>query len=120
MPTATVPDGAAADFVLLHVSLTPSHPAAYAAAVDGEPVPTDVPTAAEPEMVLQWADVSGAWPAAAAHFKVHDGTLLVPLGVFPRWLLGRGSPAIRVCVLNPSSVKSWRLDGAAFLRLKPL
>ncbi len=120
VPTATVPDGAAADFVLLRVSLTPSHPALYRRAVDDKPAPPDTPTAAEPEMALQWADRSGAWPAAAAHFKAHDGTLLVPLGVFPRWLLGRGCPAIRACVLNEASVASWHLDAVTFLRLKPM
>ena len=118
VPTATVPGGAAADFVLLHVSLKASHPARYWAALAKDPVPHDTPSADEPEMVLQWQDAGGAWPTAAAHFKVHPGDLLVPLGAFPRWLLGQHAPAIRMCVLNAGAVRSWQLDGVTYLKLR--
>jgi hypothetical protein len=94
VPTAAVPDGASADFLLLHV------------------------TAAAPlELLLQWVDVSGAWPAAAAHFTGQTGDLLVPLGAYPRWLLDKGVPAVRIGALGGGA---WRLDSATFLRLKPM
>ncbi len=91
VPTDRVPDGAAADFVLLHVT-----------------------TAGDPQLLLQWQDVSGAWPAAAAHFAGPTGNLLVPLGAYPRWLLDRGVPAIRVGTV---AGRPWRLDAVTFLRL---
>ncbi len=101
VPSAQVPDGAAADFLVLHVTMD---------RIEGS---------SEPEMWLQWQDVGGAWPPTSARFKAGDGTLLVPIGAYPRWLLGRGAPALRLSVYNGSAVRSWRLDGATFLRLHP-
>ena len=99
---ATVPDGAAADFLLLRLTMD--------RAAD----------AGDPEMRLQWQDVGGAWPPTAAQFKGASGDLLVPLGAYPRWLLDRGVPAVRVSVYNGSAVRSWHLAAATFLRLKPM
>ena len=93
VPTAAVPDGAAADFLLLHVT-----------------------AGSDVQLLLQWADVSGAWPAAAVHFGGTTGDLLVPLGAYPRWLLDRGVPAVRVGALDG---RPWRLDSATFLQLRP-
>ncbi len=88
-----VADGTDADFVLLHVT-----------------------TPGEPKLALQWAAAADPWGPNPALFRGHTGDLLVPLGAYPRWLLGHPR-SVRVTATDGFPV---RVDRATFLRLDPL
>jgi hypothetical protein len=46
--------------------------------------------------------------------------MVIPLGTYPRWLLGTGFHAITLTVQNPQCVKEMTASNLEFLHLKPL
>ena len=115
---AAVTDGTAADFLLLRVAIDSAHAAAARAAERADPAGT---ASAEPELLVQWSDGTGQWsPGDPVRFKAHAGDLLVPLGAYPRWLLGGHPATVRVSVANPDQVRAWHVDAATFLWLKSM
>ena len=89
-----VTDGAAADFLRLTLDAGP----------------------AEVPVELRWVAADGG-ESAPVRFVARSGDLVVPLGAYPRWLLGKHPTAIRLTVPDPRHA---RFTVAEFLRLKPL
>ncbi len=112
-----VTDGAAADYLRVRFDDVPTDLRATAAAERNEPGAPG--TAAEPRLALRWVNADGSYSDPVTFFA-RPGDLLVPLGSYPRWLLGRHPAAVRLDVVNPAAVKRFRFTELQFLRLKPI
>ncbi len=110
-----VTDGAAADFVRIALDIEPRDPGAAKYAMQNTPRPLS----AEPAMACYWVTNNGTYSAPIA-FKARAGNLIVPLGAYPRWLLGKSPMTFRLDFQNPSCAKSFKICEIEFLHLKNL
>jgi hypothetical protein len=108
--------GVAADFVRFHLDIDPVDPVALRWASRTEPPRENGP---EPQLSLTWAKDDGV-PSAPIRFRGLPGQLLVPLGAYPRWLLGSGFRTMTLKLENPSFNRKIAVTDVEFLRLKPL
>jgi hypothetical protein len=119
--TCTIPAAASAgenaDFVRLHCDFTWADPSAYRNARREDVVPTT--KSAEPQLALTWTNADGSTTAPVL-FKGQTGNLIVPLGAYPRWLLGHGHSTLTITLQNPGIAKQARVSDVEFLRLKPM
>lgn len=109
--------GSNADFLRFHFDCVPTDGAAFRRATHCDSqLPPDAP---EPRLRLSWTNPDNS-ESAPIRFRAHPGDLLVPLGAYPRWLLGRGFRSLNVQIENPDCVKEMSLTEAELLRLIPL
>jgi hypothetical protein len=110
-----VTDGAAADYVRFKFDFTPTNPGLYRQAIEADPIGGGV--SCEPELALRWFDSTGH-PSPTIWFMARPGNLLVPLGAFPRWLLGQHPSALEVRLVSARWVRQFAISDVEFLRLK--
>jgi hypothetical protein len=112
-----VKDGATADFLRFHYEdeAVNARDRRYA---QSRPVEA---TAAgpEPAMSCRWIGSDGR-DSEAITFKASNGDLLLPLGAYPRWLLGKSPLRLRFDFLNPGCAKWVRISGMEFVHLKTM
>jgi hypothetical protein len=108
--------GVSADFVRLTLNIDPVDPVALRWASRTDP-PRD--TGPEPQLSLTWAKQDGV-PSAPIRFRGISGQLLIPLGAYPRWLLGSGFRTMTLKLDNPGFDRKITVTDIEFLRLKPL
>ncbi len=112
---AAASSGTAADFVLLHCDFVPADARAYRDARRIEP-PTGF---VEPKLSLTWTSRNGE-VSEPIKFLGQSGNLLIPLGGYPRWLLGSGFAEMKITLANPKCATAISISKAQFLRLIPL
>jgi hypothetical protein len=112
-----VKDGATADFLRIQYEDEPTNPVDRRFALAQ---PASAPgTGTEPAMTCRWIGSDGR-DSEAISFKAGNGNIILPLGAYPRWLLGKAPQRLRFDFQNPWCVKWMRISGMEFLHLKTL
>jgi hypothetical protein len=114
---AAVKDGATADFLRIGYEDEPVNALDRRFAADCPASETG--TGAEPALSCRWIGADGR-DSEAIHFKAADGDLLVPLGAYPRWLLGKAPRRLRFDFENPTCAKWFRISQMEFLHLRTM
>jgi hypothetical protein len=109
--------GTAADFVRFHFEIEPTDPNAFREA--RRSIWPGTAASAEPVLSLKWTRQDNS-PSEPIVFRGRTGDLLIPLGAYPRWLLGSGFHSLIIDLLNPACAKRIAVSNIQFLQLKPL
>jgi hypothetical protein len=112
---AAVADGAAADYLRLKFDFDPVNAGLFRQATEADPIGGGA--SCEPELALRWFDAAGH-ASPTIWFMARPGQLLVPLGAFPRWLLGQHPSAVEIRLVSAKWTRKFSVSDVEFLRLK--